>query len=179
MYNSDSKFVNGIVNKDHIESLETTARIFSVSHNLPYDECFSEAQFGLAEAVRRFDPTKGFKLTTYASYYIKGRMKLLLKKEISRRNHQAEVPYETAISCGGSFCKVDSDIRYNELLKMVQQYVDDRYYYGLAQKYLDVLELVSTGYKEREAASKCDMELSFFKKINADVRNLLRKHHYC
>lgn len=177
LYANNSKSINDIIKANKGYVIERAAE-YSNKYNLPYDDLFSEGQFGLAEAASRFDPTRGFKLLTYAGCYIEGRMKRLIKKEIRRRNHQAEDSYDTAIICREDSCRADSEISYNDLYQMLQQYVDARYYPGIAKKYLEVIELISTGYKEKEAAAKCNMELSFFKKINGDVCRLLKSRHY-
>jgi RNA polymerase sigma-32 factor len=40
-------------------------------YGLPIAEVISEGNVGLMQAVKRFDPTKGFRLTTYAIWWIK------------------------------------------------------------------------------------------------------------
>ena len=40
-------------------------------YGLPIDEVVSEANVGLMQAVKRFDPDKGFRLATYAMWWIK------------------------------------------------------------------------------------------------------------
>src|SRR6201990_1214774 len=40
-------------------------------YGLPIAEGVSEGNVGLMQAVKRFDPTKGFRLTTYAIWWIK------------------------------------------------------------------------------------------------------------
>ncbi len=177
LYTNNSKSINDIVKANTGYVIEKAVE-YSNKYNLPYDECFSEGQFGLAEAACHFDPTRGFKLLTYAGCYIEGRMKRLLNKEIRRRNRQAEDSFDTAIICLEDSCRADSEVGYIELLQLIQQYVDARYYPGVAQEYLEVIELVSAGYKEREAVDKCNMEPGFFKRINGDVRKLLQTHHY-
>ena len=175
MYQNDSKFVKNIFDAN-LRFVRKEAHRFCDLYDLPYDECEAEGRVALAEAVCRFDPTRGFTPLTYAGHYIKGRMKRLLDKEIRRRNHQAEDSYDKAIIFREDSCRADSEISYNELLQMIQQYVDGRYYSGVAQEYLEVIELVSAGYKEKEATTKCNMELGFFKMINGDVRKLLHRH---
>ncbi|RMF06490.1 MAG: RNA polymerase sigma factor RpoH, partial [Alphaproteobacteria bacterium] len=41
------------------------------SYKLPLSEVISEANLGLIEAVKRFDPDKGFRLATYAMWWIR------------------------------------------------------------------------------------------------------------
>ena len=40
-------------------------------YGLPISEVVSEANVGLMQAVKRFDPEKGFRLATYAIWWIK------------------------------------------------------------------------------------------------------------
>ena len=40
-------------------------------YGLPINEVVSEANVGLMQAVKRFDPDKGFRLATYAMWWIK------------------------------------------------------------------------------------------------------------
>jgi RNA polymerase sigma-32 factor len=40
-------------------------------YGLPIGEVIAEGNFGLMQAVKRFDPAKGFRLTTYAIWWIK------------------------------------------------------------------------------------------------------------
>lgn len=177
MHQSDSKFVKNIFDAN-LRFVRKKANDYRELYNLPYDECEAEGKVALIEAARRFDPTKGFTPLTYAYHYIEGRMNRLLNKEILRRNHQAEVLNDKAYDCREDSCRADSEVNYNDLIQLIQQYVDGRYYPGLAQKYLEVKEL-SSGYKEREVAAKCNMDFSFFQKINLEVRALLKRHHYC
>ena len=40
-------------------------------YGLPVNELISEGNIGLMQAVKKFDPDKGFRLTTYAMWWIK------------------------------------------------------------------------------------------------------------
>lgn len=42
-----------------------------LGHKLDYDDLVSEGMFGLAKAILRFDPTKGFQFSTYAYWWIR------------------------------------------------------------------------------------------------------------
>lgn len=43
-------------------------------YGLPMEELIQEGNIGLMEAIRRFDPDKGFRLSTYAMFWIKAEM---------------------------------------------------------------------------------------------------------
>ena len=40
-------------------------------YGLPVNELISEGNLGLMQAVKKFDPDKGFRLATYAMWWIK------------------------------------------------------------------------------------------------------------
>lgn len=48
---------------------------------VPYEDLVQEGMLGLWEAVKRYDPQKNAKLTTYAAYWIKKRILAAIKKE--------------------------------------------------------------------------------------------------
>jgi RNA polymerase sigma factor (sigma-70 family) len=58
-------------------ALQTIARDY-VDFGLPLLDLISEGNIGLMEAVGRFDPGKGSKLSTYASWWIKWAIKRAL-----------------------------------------------------------------------------------------------------
>ena len=43
----------------------------SLGYGLPLGDIISEGNFGLAQAVKRFDPNRGFRLSTYAMWWIR------------------------------------------------------------------------------------------------------------
>jgi DNA-directed RNA polymerase sigma subunit (sigma70/sigma32) len=50
--------------------LKLSARLAG-RYGLDGDDCFGAAQLGLMDAIRRFDPAKGFKFSTYATPWIR------------------------------------------------------------------------------------------------------------
>lgn len=50
------------------------------SHNLDYDDLVSEGVFGLMEAIKRFDSSKGVRFSTYAYWWIHKRMETAIIK---------------------------------------------------------------------------------------------------
>ncbi|MBH8583876.1 sigma-70 family RNA polymerase sigma factor [Thermoactinomyces sp. CICC 10735] len=42
-----------------------------VSHKLSYDDLVSEGIIGLIKAIHRFDPTRGYQFSTYATWWIR------------------------------------------------------------------------------------------------------------
>ena len=45
-------------------------------YGLPIGEMISEGNVGLMQAVKKFDPEKGFRLATYAMWWIRAQIKL-------------------------------------------------------------------------------------------------------
>lgn len=54
----------------HLKLVVKIAREYS-GHGLPVSDLIAEGNIGLMEAINRFDTSKGVKLSTYASYWIK------------------------------------------------------------------------------------------------------------
>jgi RNA polymerase sigma-32 factor len=54
----------------HLRLVARIARGYS-GYGLPMSELISEGSFGLMQAVKRFDPEKGFRLTSYAVWWIR------------------------------------------------------------------------------------------------------------
>ncbi len=52
-----------------------------------YDDLISEGTIGLIEAVNRFDYTKGFRLLTYAKFWIRRYLNLAVQNYISKNSH--------------------------------------------------------------------------------------------
>ena len=52
-------------------------------YGLPISEVVSEANVGLMQAVKRFDPEKGFRLATYAIWWIKANIQEYILKSWS------------------------------------------------------------------------------------------------
>ena len=44
-------------------------------YGLPLNEMISEGNVGLMQAVKKFEPEKGFRLATYAMWWIKAQFK--------------------------------------------------------------------------------------------------------
>jgi RNA polymerase sigma-B factor len=60
--------------EQHRHVAERVARRFP-NRSLPWDDVFQVAQLGLLKAVERFDPSKGFKFSTFAEPTISGELK--------------------------------------------------------------------------------------------------------
>lgn len=83
-FDVDAKFVEYRRTKDrrvrnelieaHRQVAERVARRFP-NRSLPWDDIFQVAQLGLLKAVKRFDPEKGFKFSTFAEPTISGELK--------------------------------------------------------------------------------------------------------
>ena len=52
-------------------------------YGLPINEVVSEANIGLMQAVKRFDPDKGFRLATYAMWWIRASIQEYILKSWS------------------------------------------------------------------------------------------------
>ncbi len=51
-------------------------------YGLPQAEVISEANVGLMQAVKRFDPEKGFRLATYAMWWIRASIQGVYSQEL-------------------------------------------------------------------------------------------------
>ena len=51
--------------------LRLVAKTMDKGHGLPVNEMISEGNIGLMQAVKKFEPEKGFRLATYAMWWIK------------------------------------------------------------------------------------------------------------
>ncbi|UCF05431.1 MAG: sigma-70 family RNA polymerase sigma factor [bacterium] len=58
------------------------------SHNIPFLDLIEEGNMGLIKAVGRFDPEKGFRFSTYASWWIKQ----AIARAISNYSHTIRIP---------------------------------------------------------------------------------------
>ena len=67
-------------------------------YGLPISEVVSEANVGLMQAVKRFDPEKGFRLATYAIWWIKANIQeYILKKLEPRKDGEQPVRKKTIL----------------------------------------------------------------------------------
>lgn len=69
----DRRLRNRLI-EEHRHVAERVARRFP-NRSLPWDDVFQVAQLGLLKAVDRFDPSKGFKFSTFAEPTISGELK--------------------------------------------------------------------------------------------------------
>ena len=60
-------------------------------YGLPIGEVISEGNVGLMQAVKRFEPDKGFRLATYAMWWIRASTKAILNPNTSRRLRRSSV----------------------------------------------------------------------------------------
>ena len=59
----------------HARLVAACARRYARSSGLSYDDLYQQGMSGLFEAIRRFDRTRGTRLSTYATFWIMGMMK--------------------------------------------------------------------------------------------------------
>jgi RNA polymerase primary sigma factor len=59
-----------------------------VNQGLPFQDLIQEGNIGLMEAIKRFDPEKGFRLTTYASWWIN----LHIQRSLQMRARPIKLP---------------------------------------------------------------------------------------
>jgi len=67
-----------------IEKYSTLARSIALKYaryGVPFDDLFQEGLLGILEAANKFDPQRGTKFSTYATYWIKKKIIESLKKE--------------------------------------------------------------------------------------------------
>lgn len=57
-------------------------------YGLPFSDLVQEGNLGLIEAVRKFDPERGFRLTTYASWWIR----LYIQRAIEQKSGVVNLP---------------------------------------------------------------------------------------
>lgn len=65
------------------------ARKYSRMYSASFDDLIGEANVGLMEAAKRFDPTRGFRFNTYAEHWIRKHIKSFISSNsiIVSRNH--------------------------------------------------------------------------------------------
>lgn len=68
-FNGDSDALDELVTRN-LKFVISVAKQYSNS-KLPLDELVTEGNFGLVEAAKRFDPSRGFKFISYAVWYIR------------------------------------------------------------------------------------------------------------
>jgi RNA polymerase primary sigma factor len=68
-FNGDSDALDELVTRN-LKFVISVAKQYSTS-KLPLDELVTEGNFGLVEAAKRFDPSRGFKFISYAVWYIR------------------------------------------------------------------------------------------------------------
>jgi RNA polymerase primary sigma factor len=68
-FNGDSHAFDELVTRN-LKFVISVAKQYSTS-KLPLDELVTEGNYGLIEAAKRFDPSRGFKFISYAVWYIR------------------------------------------------------------------------------------------------------------
>lgn len=69
----DKKALNKIINS-HLKLVFKIAKGYS-GYGLPIDDLVAEGNLGIMHAVQHFDPTIGYRFSTYAAWWIKAKMK--------------------------------------------------------------------------------------------------------
>lgn len=67
--------------------LEQLVRMFHKSRRISREDLYQHGALGLLEGVRRFDPAKGFRLSTYAAYWIRA----FLFDEVHRQRSELHI----------------------------------------------------------------------------------------
>ncbi|MGX9706823.1 sigma-70 family RNA polymerase sigma factor [Laceyella tengchongensis] len=70
-YHEDRVFKNLILNNRRLVQKIALRYQNYVSHKLSYDDLVSEGIIGLIKAIHRFDPTRGYQFSTYATWWIR------------------------------------------------------------------------------------------------------------
>ncbi|MCF7913127.1 MAG: sigma-70 family RNA polymerase sigma factor [Candidatus Cloacimonetes bacterium] len=76
--------------EDYLPFVKSIAAKYRYS-GLPYDDLVQEGMLGLWEAMQRYDPEKGAKLTTYAAFWIKKRIIEAINNEHKHHLNSAEL----------------------------------------------------------------------------------------
>ena len=88
---------------------------FNNRYNLPFDELMSEARYQFMKAYRRFDPSKGAKLSTFVYFVVSHKLIDHVSKEFKWSNHSAEMPDDLE----------PGEVLANTLMGMVEFLTDD------------------------------------------------------
>lgn len=72
--------MNNVIEEGHIRIVRSIAGYYA-QYGTPFDDLVQEGMIGLLEAWKRYDPEKGSKFTTYATFWIKKRMLQFVNKE--------------------------------------------------------------------------------------------------
>ncbi len=173
--NGDQRAFDKIV-ESNLRFMAMQARPYIWTYNLPYEEVMAEGCLALVQAARKFDPSRGYRLVSFASAYIAGAFKTMLAKYIDRG---AEDSYDTdkkkkALLVPAPSCyRADYNISRVKLESDICRYIDKSYYPGASQSFMKIAELLIAGYSLREAASKSNIPLSFAESMRAEVKAML------
>lgn len=76
--------------------LEQLVRMFHRSRRLAREDLYQQGALGLVEGVRRFDPAKGFRLSTYAAYWVRA----FLFDEVHRQRSELHIASRRLLRVG-------------------------------------------------------------------------------
>ena len=158
-----------------MEYAKSKAKQYHNKYGLPLDECVSKGYLALCEAARNYDAEKNSSFVGYASLYIKGGLRKL--SDMNLRT-QSLCTFDDSLLNRDVCAYADEEIKYHDLVDLIRGYVEGHYYPEAAQDYLDVLNLIASGYKPGEAAEKCNMDMHIFKWVNNEVSSYLHHCHY-
>ncbi len=175
--NGDQRAFDKIV-ESNLRFMAMLARPYIWTYNLPYDEVMAEGCLALVQAARKFDPSRGFRLITFASSYIVGAFKTMNAKYIDRRiEHSYDTDSKKRSKVAKKPCPSCYSPDYNATRVVVEadicRYIDKSYYPGASKAFMKIAELLIAGYSLREAASKSNIPLCFAESMRAEVKAML------
>lgn len=138
-------------------------------HPSLYDDLVQEGMIGLINAVDKFDPSKGIKLTTYATFYIKGCISSFLMKrrfimKMPRSNGKVRILYNI-----NNYPKKGQSFSPDELNSMSEK---------LQVKVEDIKEIESLMYMEEENNVEFDPDDDDFLQSDSVITAILDDERY-
>lgn len=81
------------------------------------DDIYQEGRISALKAIRNYDETKGYELTTYMSKYITNKMLILIRKYYNTKKHSIYNPAITFILNMDSPINEESDLEYHDVIE--------------------------------------------------------------